>query len=85
MLVRISLLVLLAVALATGCTAAADGMGTLQAEVVELGAEEAVVARTADLSAPVVAPVPPLVRGTEVEHASPVSGGVFRPPRVAPG
>ena len=85
MLVRICLLVMLAVALATGCTAAGDGLSNLQAEVVELGAEDAMEATAAELSAPVVSPAPPLVRGTEGVHTSPVSARVFRPPRVTSG
>ena len=84
MLVRICLLVLLAMALVAGCTATADGVH-LQAEVVEIGAEEALVTRPSEPPAPVVSPVPALVRGTEVEHPSPVAARVFRPPRVAFG
>ena len=84
MLVRLCLLVLLAVALATGCTAAVDGTD-LQAEVVEIGTEDAVVTRTPEPQGPVVSPAPALVRGTEALHASPAPARVFRPPRVAVG
>lgn len=85
MVVRICLLVLLAVAVATGCVAPADGPNDRQAELVEIGVEEAVVARTAELLRPVRTPVPLLERGTEVEYPSPSAARVFRPPRVAMG
>lgn len=86
MFARICLLVLLVVAMATQGTALAGAdAGDQQAERAELGIEEAVLVLGIELAAPAASPAPPLVTGTEVVHASPPSGRVFRPPRVAFG
>lgn len=84
MLARICLLVLLAVALATGRgTRVGEVPDDLVAELAELGAEDAVLVRVVELAAPVASPAPALVHGTEVDHPSPPAGRVFRPPRGA--
>ena len=83
MFLRLCLLVLLAVALATGRAEAGAAPDDLQAELAELGVEDAVLVRMVELEAPRVSPAPLLVHGTEVELASPPPGRVFRPPRAA--
>ena len=83
MLVRICLLVVLAVAMATGCATTGDVTDDAQAELAELGVEEAVLARAVELVTPPASPVAPLVRTTELEPPIRFVGGVFRPPRVA--
>lgn len=83
MLVRISLLVLLAVVLTTGRATAGDVVDDRQAELAELEMSDAVLVRVIELAAPPASPAPIFVRGTEVEPCAPVVGRVFRPPRVA--
>ena len=83
MVVRICLLVLLAVAITTGCAAPGDVIDDRQAELAELEIGDAVLARVIELEAPRAFPAPPLVRVTEAEPAAPSLGRVFRPPRVA--
>jgi hypothetical protein len=82
-LVRLLLLIALAVTMVAG-GAATNGVA-LEAEVqlVELEAEDDVVAELPVVDANVASPAPRLVRGTEADHGSPELGRVFRPPRVA--
>jgi hypothetical protein len=88
MIVRICLLVLLAVAVATGCATPGD-LGDVtsdrQAQLAELGVEDAVIARVIEVPRPLASMLPALVRGTELEPPAPLAGRVFRPPRLAFG
>ena len=81
MVVRICLLVLLAVAMATGCTSPGEVTEDHQAELAELG--DAVLVRAIDVPAPRVSLSPIFVRGNEVVPSMPFPGRLFRPPRVA--
>jgi hypothetical protein len=80
-IVRFVLLVVLAVAMVTGRVAAADTVSI--DDQAEVSVDDAVMAEPVVLAARVASPAPPLVHGTEDEHASPPLSRVFRPPRIA--
>lgn len=58
-------------------------MAEQTAGLVELEVDEATITEVVVLDACVASAAPPLVQGTEVEHASPELQRVFRPPRGA--
>ena len=82
MFVRICLLVLLALAMATGSASAAEVTDD-QAELAELGIEDAVLVRVVEPEAPRALLAPLLVRGSDVEPPVLFPGRVFRPPRAS--